>query len=97
MTRGSLGTENLNKIIQEAVNPYNDAKGQLFFGMRAFRSGDRVIQKVNNYDLTVFNGDIGYIREVNSDDSTMSVSFGKGKNHIRVVGKALRHFMRVLH
>ncbi|MFA5904035.1 MAG: AAA family ATPase, partial [Desulfobacula sp.] len=75
MTRGSLGTVSLNKIIQEALNPFTEGKKQLKVGERVFRNGDRVIHRRNNYDLGVFNGDIGVILDINSIDLTCSVSF----------------------
>ncbi len=61
MTRGSLGTVNLNMVIQQTVNPAASGKAQLQVGERIFREGDRVIHRRNNYDLNVFNGDIGRI------------------------------------
>jgi exodeoxyribonuclease V alpha subunit len=75
MTRGSVGTINLNKVIQETTNPFNKGKQQLKVGERIFRVGDRVIHRRNNYDLGVFNGDIGIIQNINNMDLTCSVTF----------------------
>ena len=75
MTRGSLGTLNLNKMIQEAVNPPEKGRGQLIIGERTFRVGDRVIHRKNNYELEVFNGDIGIIKEIDNEELTCEVSF----------------------
>jgi len=75
MTRGSLGTANLNKVIQEKANPGGDGKPQLKIGDRILRVGDRVIHRRNNYDLNVFNGDIGIILTINTEDLTCQVSF----------------------
>jgi len=75
MTRGSLGTVSLNKMIQESANPAQEGKGQLSIGERIFRVGDRVIHRRNNYDLNVFNGDIGTIREIDTGELTLSVAF----------------------
>ncbi|MEA3231876.1 MAG: AAA family ATPase, partial [Thermodesulfobacteriota bacterium] len=75
MTRGSLGTISLNKMIQESANPAQKGKGQLSVGERIFRAGDRVIHRRNNYDLNVFNGDIGTIREIDTEELALSVSF----------------------
>ena len=75
MTRGSLGTVSLNKMIQESANPAQKGKGQLSVGERILRVGDRVIHRRNNYDLNVFNGDIGTIREIDTEELTLSVSF----------------------
>jgi exodeoxyribonuclease V alpha subunit len=75
MTRGSLGTVNLNKMIQESANPPQKGKRQLQVGERIFRVGDRVIHRRNNYDHGVFNGDIGVIQEIDNEELTCVVSF----------------------
>jgi exodeoxyribonuclease V alpha subunit len=75
MTRGSLGTVNLNKMIQESANPPQRGKSQLQVGERIFRVGDRVIHRRNNYDLGVFNGDIGVIQGIDNEELTCVVSF----------------------
>ncbi len=75
MTRGSLGTINMNKIIQESANPYRQGRAQLKVGDKIFRVGDRVIHKRNNYDLGVFNGDIGVIEQINNIDLTCVILF----------------------
>lgn len=80
MVRGSIGTVNLNKAIQDKVNPYQEGKSQLIIGERVLRVGDRVIQNVNNYDLGVFNGDIGYIRVIDSQNLSCAIEFGQGLN-----------------
>ena len=79
MTKGSLGTGNLNKVIQEKINPARVGKAQVVVGGRIFREGDRVIQKRNNYDLNVFNGDIGAITKVDNEEMELTVSFKAGK------------------
>lgn len=75
MTRGSLGASNLNKIIQAHANPPDHSKCQLKVGERIFREGDRVIHRRNNYDLNVFNGDIGQVIAINNEELTAIVSF----------------------
>jgi exodeoxyribonuclease V alpha subunit len=75
MTRGSLGTANLNKVIQEKANPPRQEKRQLTMGERIFREGDRVIHRRNNYDLNVFNGDIGKIITLDNEALSCVVSF----------------------
>lgn len=75
MTRGSLGTANLNKVIQQVANPPMSGKNQLKVGERIFREGDRVIHRRNNYDLNVFNGDIGKIVNIDNEALTAIVSF----------------------
>ncbi len=75
MIRGSLGTGNLNQVLQEAVNPPAVGKQEIRVGERLFRVGDRVIHRRNNYDLQVFNGDIGVITRIDNSDLTCRVSF----------------------
>ena len=75
MTRGSLGTLNLNQMIQETANPAREGAPQLKVGERIFRVGDRVIHRRNNYDLNVFNGDIGVIKRIDNQELTCTVSF----------------------
>jgi len=75
MTRGSLGSVNLNNVIQQAVNPSVLCKHQIKVGERLFRVDDRVIHRRNNYDLNVFNGDIGKITSIDNEDLTCIVSF----------------------
>jgi len=75
--RGSLGTLNLNQAIQQAVNPERPGKKQIQMGERVYREGDRVIQTRNNYDLGVFNGDIGRIRQIDLENYSCLIQFGK--------------------
>ncbi len=75
MIRGSLGTANLNRVIQEAANPQAVGKAQLSVGERIFREGDRVIHRRNNYDLNVFNGDIGKILSIDNVGLSCVVAF----------------------
>lgn len=75
MTRGTLGTLNLNRMIQEAANPKEIGKSQLLVGERVFRVGDRVIHRRNNYNLEVFNGDIGVIQQIDNAELSCVVSF----------------------
>jgi exodeoxyribonuclease V alpha subunit len=75
MTRGSLGTGNLNTLLQEKANPPAANKPQLKVGERLFRVGDRVIHRRNNYDLGVFNGDIGKIQAIDLESLTCVISF----------------------
>ena len=48
-------------------------------GDRTFRLGDRVIQRRNNYDLEVFNGDIGMINSIDNLETNLSVTYTNGK------------------
>ena len=75
--RGSLGTINLNQSIQQAVNPEQQGKKQIKIGERTYREGDRVIQTRNNYDLVVFNGDIGRIKAIDLENYSCLIQYGK--------------------
>nr|WP_321467777.1 AAA family ATPase [uncultured Desulfobulbus sp.] len=75
MIRGSLGAAALNAALQESVNPAGTNKAELSVGERIFREGDRVIHRRNNYDLNVFNGDIGRIEQIDNTELSMVVSF----------------------
>lgn len=85
MTKGSVGTTSLNKAIQEKVNPPKEGKAQLLLGGRIFRVGDRVIQKRNNYELLVFNGDIGIITSVDPEEMSLTVNYKAGKETKEVI------------
>lgn len=78
--RGTLGTLNLNEALQKIANPESPHKNQLQVGARLLRVGDRVIQTRNNYDLGVFNGDIGRITQIDSINLKCEVQFFGGDN-----------------
>lgn len=80
MTKGMLGTHNLNRIMQSTLNPEAPYKNELQMGDKTFRSGDRVIQRKNNYDLGVFNGDIGKINEVDEESKSLTITYGNKTN-----------------
>ena len=76
MRRGVLGSENLNKRLQEVLNPVGRTSSpEAIRGWQAFRVGDKVMQVRNNYDYEVFNGDIGRIIGINSVDKKVRVQF----------------------
>ena len=79
MTRGSLGTMNLNKIIQNSSNPTSPSKAEIRLGEKVLRVGDRIIQKRNNYDLDVYNGDIGKIIEIDNQEMLVTVEYNLGQ------------------
>jgi exodeoxyribonuclease V alpha subunit len=66
MYRGAVGVSNLNDRLQAALNPPSPKKAERRLSGRAFRAGDRVIQLRNNYDLDVFNGDVGRIQSIDA-------------------------------
>ena len=72
MQRGVVGAANLNLLLQQALNPSGPSLNR---GGYTYRQGDRVMQQRNNYDKDVFNGDQGYIREVDTEDRMLTVDF----------------------
>ena len=72
MQRGTVGAGNLNIELQNALNP---AGPSLTRGGYTFRQGDKVMQIRNNYDKNVFNGDIGYITAVDTNERTLTVTY----------------------
>jgi exodeoxyribonuclease V alpha subunit len=70
MHKGTLGTENLNRELQELLNP----AGRALRGDR-FRVGDRIMQTRNNYDKEVFNGDVGRIVSYDPEWNEALVAF----------------------
>lgn len=72
MQRGTVGAANLNIELQNALNPSGPS---LVRGGYTYRQGDKVMQIRNNYDKSVFNGDIGYITAVDTNERTLSVTF----------------------
>ena len=72
MHRGLVGVINLNRELQELLNP----EGEEIAGMgRSFRLGDKVMQIQNNYEKEVFNGDIGAVTAFDPVEGQMSVTF----------------------
>ena len=72
MKKGTLGTDNLNNLLQEKLNK---SKISLKYGNCEYRLGDKVMQIKNNYDKDVFNGDIGKILFINETLETLEVDF----------------------
>ena len=81
--RRGTGTRALNQVLQQALNPPLEGKGERRFGDWVFRAGDRVMQVRNNYDILwreeggtdsgmgMFNGDIGVIRSIEKEVITV--------------------------
>lgn len=80
MHKGDVGTQALNVALQERLNPPGPPELKRKFGV--FREGDRVIQLRNNYDKEVFNGDLGWILEVDPDAHEIMVEFDGNYVHI---------------
>lgn len=73
MHRLSCGTDNLNKVLQAALNPKSPQRPELTNAAQTFRLGDKVIQTKNNYTKQVFNGDIGFVMAI--EPGRMTVHF----------------------
>jgi len=93
MKIGPAGVENLNRLLQQQINPYQKEKNQINVGNTIFREGDKVMQTQNDYEIEwsrkidgafefgqgVFNGDIGYITKVNVLEGFLEVEFDDGR------------------
>ena len=91
MRKGNLGVETLNNILQQYLNPPASNKKEYISGEHLYREGDKVMQIKNNYQLTweivskygipidsgmgVFNGDTGFIREINETAQILTVEY----------------------
>ena len=84
--KGPSGTENLNRCLQAALNPPAADKREIQWGERVFRTGDRIMQTKNNYDVVwersdgtvgtgMFNGDVGKIVEIDPSGELLVVNF----------------------
>jgi len=72
MHNGELGVRRLNERLQDELTPSGP---ELKFGARRFRVGDKVMQIRNNYELEIFNGDIGRIEVFDEEESELGVRF----------------------
>lgn len=72
MQRGETGAQNLNQVLQQALNP---STSSIKYGGTAYGLGDKVMQIRNNYDKNIFNGDIGIITEIHREDQTLKITF----------------------
>ena len=95
MKKGALGVWELNRILQECINPPSAGKAELEYGENIFRVGDKVMQTKNNYDMEwnimstygisaqrgkgVFNGDIGIISHINKPSRLIRITFDDGR------------------
>lgn len=73
MRKTPLGSINLNKVIQNIINPSHGTTVEI--PDYEIRQGDRVMQTINNYDKEVFNGDIGKVKEIDSEKKMVIVVF----------------------
>ena len=84
--KGPCGTINLNRLLQEALNPRTPGKREILWGERVFRVGDRIMQTRNDYDVVwqkddgtvgtgMFNGDVGRIAEIDAGGEWLALDF----------------------
>ena len=73
MNRGGVGARSLNVELQMALNPAGERKVERFGW--TFAPGDKVMQIENDYDKEVYNGDIGYVRDIEPDDGELTAIF----------------------
>ena len=84
--KGELGTAELNRKLQARLNPKSDDKAEVTIGSRTFRTGDKVMQIKNNYDISwykdngetgegIFNGDIGIIQNIDKKSKSIKINF----------------------
>ncbi len=89
MKSGVVGIDNINRCLQEKINPPSLSKFEMETDKVIYRKGDRVMQTSNNYERSwvrdgvfgtgVFNGDIGVIRDVNISTSEIEIEFEDGR------------------
>ena len=94
MKKGTLGVRNMNKVLQDALNPKSIGKREQVFGETVFREGDKVMQMKNDYKVPwtrqepdgrmtegtgAFNGDLGTIHAVESNARRITVLFDDGR------------------
>lgn len=72
MQRGETGAVNINSVLQEALNK---SQVSIKYGGTLYKLGDKVMQIKNNYDKSVFNGDIGRITAIDTEDKTLIITY----------------------
>jgi len=77
MNKGEIGTLSLNDTLQSVLNPIASFQKE---EKNKLRPGDKVIQTSNNYELQIFNGDIGYVSHTNVDGKKTIVTFSHGRS-----------------
>jgi exodeoxyribonuclease V alpha subunit len=70
-----IGTRNLNKVLQQLINPPSEAKAELVKGDSILRVSDRVMQLKNDYNKEVFNGDLGMVMNIDHTEKEVTIDF----------------------
>jgi len=76
MIKGEVGTRNLNQVLQQVLNPPSPHKAEITRGGIKFRVGDRILQQRNDYTHEVFNGDLGIVTAIDTDELELTAQFG---------------------
>lgn len=84
-SRGDCSVNALNRRLQTQLNPAREETVEIRSGGTMFREGDRVMQTRNNYDLDIFNGDIGKIESIDNNEEKIIIDFD---GHIVELGPA---------
>jgi exodeoxyribonuclease V alpha subunit len=79
MHRGEAGVGALNTLLQERLNPPRDGAPEARGGGRVYRIGDRVLQLRNDYDLNVFNGDLGTVTGIDAAEQELVLALDDGR------------------
>lgn len=78
MHSGDLGTGALNKALQAALNPHQKGAPTVQWNDWEFRVGDKCMQRTNNYDKSVFNGEGGFVHEIDKEKKTLLMRYEQG-------------------
>lgn len=76
MSRGEVGTRNLNQVLQQLINPPSPQKAEMTRAGMTLRVGDRILQQKNDYNREVFNGDLGIITAIDVEEQEVEARFG---------------------
>ncbi len=79
MHRGEAGVGSLNSLLQERLNPGQPGLPEIWAGGRAYRPGDRVLQLRNDYDLGMFNGDLGTVAAIDMVEQELRLRLDDGR------------------
>ncbi len=89
--KGYLGNENMNRVLQELLNPPSSDKTEISIGDKVIRVGDKVMHTKNNYNIPwsnivdhtegkgVFNGEVGFVQEIDSEEEAIYILFDDEK------------------
>lgn len=75
ITKGLIGTRNLNVELQNVLNKYISEDNEISAFGSTFRLNDKVMQIMNNYDKDVFNGDIGIITQISKNTQEITITY----------------------